>query len=195
MIQEILEEETSTTTVAEPTPEYPKHTELADFFIEDGRLACTLNIDFKDFDVSHEQYFKGNDEYSEAEYEAIYSTVASECNKSGEYTIDCYKGRYTVRKTADIDTIRYNDMTDDEKAEHDLNKKNKEINNRRYERDSILREKVDPVVSNPLRWESLSEEEKENYKNYRLYLLNIPQQENFPNEEILSFEGFVISRK
>ena len=102
------------------TPEYPKHTDLADFFIDDrGKIACTLNIDFKDFDVSHEQYLNGDDEYSEKEYEAIYSAVAKECNKSGEYTIDCYKERYTVRKTADINTIRYNDMTDEEKAAHD----------------------------------------------------------------------------
>lgn len=160
------------------------------------------DFDWHTFDIEISDYFylKNHPEEEDAQaidklYEQIYAQVAEKCNESGEYTIDCFNNRYTVRKISEVEQIHYEAMSDEEKAEYDLNKKNQAINNRRYERDIILREKVDPVVSNPLRWESLSEEEKENYKNYRLYLLDIPQQENFPNEEILSFEDFVISHK
>lgn len=46
-------------------------------------------------------------------------------------------------------------------------------------RDSYLVEFVDPVVSNPLRWADMSEEEKQKYANYRHYLLDFTTQENW----------------
>ena len=60
----------------------------------------------------------------------------------------------------------------------------------REERDNLLKTVVDPIVTNPLRWEELTEAEKSKYRAYRLYLLDIPQQEEFPNIEIKSFEEF-----
>ena len=39
---------------------------------------------------------------------------------------------------------------------------------------------VDPIVSNPLRWGEMSEEEKQKVQSYRKLLLDIPQQEGFP---------------
>jgi len=35
---------------------------------------------------------------------------------------------------------------------------------------------------NPMRWELLSEEKKQEWRDYRQALLDIPQQEGFPNE-------------
>lgn len=46
-------------------------------------------------------------------------------------------------------------------------------------RDSYLVEFVDPVVSNPLRWADMSEEEKQKYADYRHYLLDFTTQENW----------------
>lgn len=46
-------------------------------------------------------------------------------------------------------------------------------------RDSLLKEEVDPVVTNPLRWADLSEEEKTLYTNYRRYLLDYTKEENW----------------
>jgi hypothetical protein len=43
----------------------------------------------------------------------------------------------------------------------------------RQKRNNLLITEVDPIVSNPLRWDSLTQEEKDNYKQYRLALLNI----------------------
>ena len=55
-------------------------------------------------------------------------------------------------------------------------------------RDDYLVQYVDSVVSNPLRWADMSAEEQQDYKDYRQYLLNIPQSENFPGFEILTFD-------
>lgn len=63
---------------------------------------------------------------------------------------------------------------------------------KRNERDYLLTTVVDPVVTNPLRWEELSEDKQSKYRAYRKYLLAIPQQEEFPDIEIQSFEEFEI---
>lgn len=51
----------------------------------------------------------------------------------------------------------------------------------RAERDRILTSDVDPVVSNPLRWADLSEQEQADVSAYRLALLDVPQQQGFPH--------------
>ena len=51
----------------------------------------------------------------------------------------------------------------------------------RYERDQKLISQVDPVVSNPLRWDGLSAQEQADVSAYRLALLDVPQQQGFPN--------------
>lgn len=46
-------------------------------------------------------------------------------------------------------------------------------------RNSYLEQYVDPVVSNPLRWADMSEEEKQKYADYRRYLLDYTTGENW----------------
>jgi len=41
-------------------------------------------------------------------------------------------------------------------------------------RDSILESEVDPVVSNPLRWSSMTPEKQQEWADYRQALLNLP---------------------
>ena len=53
--------------------------------------------------------------------------------------------------------------------------------NIRAERDYILSTVVDPMVSNPLRWASLSSDKQAEWSKYRTDLLNAPQQSGFPN--------------
>lgn len=53
----------------------------------------------------------------------------------------------------------------------------------RGERDRLLRE-LDVVVSNPLRYSEFSEEVKLELATYRQALLDVPQQEGFPDEVI-----------
>jgi len=53
--------------------------------------------------------------------------------------------------------------------------------NIRAERDRRLVSEVDPVVSNPLRWSAMSEQEQADISAYRLALLDVPQQAGFPN--------------
>jgi len=53
------------------------------------------------------------------------------------------------------------------------------LNALRYERDQILISEVDPIVSNPLRWNSMTAEEQTSWTDYRQALLDLPQ--NNPN--------------
>lgn len=53
----------------------------------------------------------------------------------------------------------------------------------REERDSLLLE-VDAFVGNPLRWGSLSAEQQDAWAVYRQALLDVPQQDGFPNDVV-----------
>lgn len=55
-------------------------------------------------------------------------------------------------------------------------------------RNSYLEQYVDPVVSNPLRWTDMSEEEKQKYADYRRYLLDYTQGENWWESNPKTFE-------
>lgn len=54
----------------------------------------------------------------------------------------------------------------------------------RKERDSILKNVVDPVGLNALRWNALPQETKDAWMQYRQELLDLPQQEGFPFEVV-----------
>ena len=54
----------------------------------------------------------------------------------------------------------------------------------RRERDALLSSVVDPIVTNPLRWEELSAEDQEKIRVYRRALLDVPQQEGYPDNVI-----------
>lgn len=158
-----------------------KHPELknyADFKTEGEEIIWKVKIDFKDFEISFDDYFfKKNhpeDEYADwidKFYEDLYKIINSVCHENG-YAIydksDCYK----VEKIPE--------PTLEEKSAW-----------KREERNYLLVTAVDPVVTNPLRWEELDEAQKSKYRAYRLYLLDIPQQEEFPDIEIKSFEEFL----
>ena len=51
----------------------------------------------------------------------------------------------------------------------------------RTQRDRMLVEDVDPLVTNPLRWGALTVDQQAEWTNYRADLLSIPQQAGFPN--------------
>ena len=57
-------------------------------------------------------------------------------------------------------------------------------------RNSLLNRFVDPIISNVLRWEEMSEYEKTCYKNYRTYLLDYTEDENWWEELPKTFEEF-----
>lgn len=60
--------------------------------------------------------------------------------------------------------------------------KDARLSNRlRRHRNGLLSEEVDPVISNPLRWAELTTEQQNAWSQYRTDLLNVPQQEGFPN--------------
>jgi len=51
----------------------------------------------------------------------------------------------------------------------------------RLQRDTLLETEVDPIVTNPLRWAELTTKQQNAWIQYRTNLLNIPEQEGFPN--------------
>jgi hypothetical protein len=51
----------------------------------------------------------------------------------------------------------------------------------RYQRNQLLENEVDPIVTNPLRWADLTTEKQNEWTQYRTDLLNVPQQAGFPN--------------
>jgi len=59
----------------------------------------------------------------------------------------------------------------------------------RIERDDRLILDVDPILTNPLRWDSLTEDEKNKLKDYRSALLDFTNDPNFPWLEQVSEFG------
>jgi hypothetical protein len=51
----------------------------------------------------------------------------------------------------------------------------------RSQRNRKLEFEVDPWVTNPLRWESLSPAKQQEWLDYRISLLDLPQQEGWPH--------------
>jgi len=60
----------------------------------------------------------------------------------------------------------------------------------RMQRDNLLGRDVDPIVTNPLRWDSLSTETQNKVKTYRNALLDVPQQVGFPNSATFPKKDF-----
>ena len=54
----------------------------------------------------------------------------------------------------------------------------------RNDRDSLLRNVVDPRVSNPLRWADMTAEKQAEWAAYRRALLDISQQSGFPHDVV-----------
>lgn len=54
----------------------------------------------------------------------------------------------------------------------------------RQERDNLLRNVVDPMASNFLRWNGMTAEQQQAWTDYRQALLDVPQQEGFPTNVV-----------
>jgi hypothetical protein len=54
----------------------------------------------------------------------------------------------------------------------------------RFDRDQKLLTEIDPIVTNPLRWSSLSETQQEAYATYRQELLDLPDNTTDPRNPV-----------
>ena len=52
----------------------------------------------------------------------------------------------------------------------------------REQRDWLLKNEVDPIISNSLRWDEMTEVQRNAWVQYRRDLLNVPQQVGFPHD-------------
>lgn len=66
-------------------------------------------------------------------------------------------------------------------------------NSIRAKRDQYLVKYVDNIVLNPLRWADMSEAQQQKIKDYRRYLLDIPQDETFPDVEVKNFDEWSLN--
>lgn len=103
-----------------------------------------------------------------------YSNAADWCNENQQYVITEDELYYKTELIPE--------PTTEEKAE--------EV---RAIRNNYLQIYVDPYVSNPLRWADMSTEDQQNIVNYRLYLLDIPEQPEFPDIEVKTFDEWLNS--
>ena len=55
------------------------------------------------------------------------------------------------------------------------------IKGEREIRDKILVEEVDPIVSNTLRWNDMTDAKRTEWTNYRQALLDVPAQDGYPD--------------
>lgn len=55
-------------------------------------------------------------------------------------------------------------------------------NQEREKRDRKLLSEVDPIAGNALRWADLTDEKRAEWSQYRVDLLNVPQQSGFPDD-------------
>lgn len=138
-------------------------------------LASELNYQ-SNGDYEDEENTK-KEELSESLHKE-YQEVANWCNESGKYHIE----------EATEDGVTYYKVA----ANPEPTEEEKEAHVREI-RDSYLVEYVDPYVTNPLRWADLSEEEQTNITNYRLYLLNVPQEESFPDNKVMTYDEWKAS--
>ncbi len=92
------------------------------------------------------------------------------------YTLDPSDGDNTVNNDDLMVLIgtNFTRITQEEKDE-------RESNNVRTKRESLLTNEVDPLVTNPLRWAELTTEQQNAWTQYRTELLNVPQQAGFPH--------------
>ena len=101
-----------------------------------------------------------------------YSQVADWCNENQQYTIEDDGDYYKVALIPE--------PTIEEKQKY-----------ARDVRNNYLETYVDPLVTNPLRWADLSEEEQTQIKEYRLYLLNYTEEESWWEKLPKTFEEWL----
>lgn len=76
----------------------------------------------------------------------------------------------------------HNTIIDGVTSQVDHRNETQKASDYRLYRDILLASDVDPIVTNPLRWNALSAEKQQEWTDYRQALLDVPQQTNFPNE-------------
>jgi len=96
-------------------------------------------------------------------------------NGNNELSIISSETNYEIA----LHKVRLNDLVIIEDQE--IIRTNLEMEARR-ERGYRLKEEVDPLLTNPLRWAELTDDKQAEWTQYRTDLLNLPEQSGFPND-------------
>lgn len=131
---------------------------------------------YKDWKIKKEDFLNNK------ELEDEYYKVHVWCNES--QANESYEDRYEIREVEEDGVSYYKTVNTTPPTEEELAEQVRNLRN------DYLKEYVDPVVTNPLRWNDLSESEQSDYIEYRKYLLNIPQRADFPLVKVLTFDDW-----
>ena len=108
-------------------------TKLAEFNDYDKEYGqpelIKLNIDPKDFDISKHSYFNGDEYHTAEEYSIIFREIAAWCNQNQGWVIDDWNNHYTARLTTEMEKLRYDALSEEEKKEKDKENHNRTILN------------------------------------------------------------------
>lgn len=100
--------------------------------------------------------------------------VAPVVRPAVDHTKNVTEGAPQIRNNVWTQVWQITDATPEQIAERTLDQEQAV----RAERDALLRDKVDAM--NPMRWETLDDEQKQAWRDYRDALLAVPEQSGFP---------------
>lgn len=171
--------------------DFPKIKEFASFKVENDEIKYDFTLDYLKYDIE-EEYRDFMNYHSDYEYAYflrqfcydLYFYVLSKCHSDGERCILHYNNKYKVMKKSEIEDYMHSFMTPEEIAQETENEKKYKRNTRNH----YLENYVDPVVTNPLRWDELSKKEQQVYKDYRRYLLDYTEQEEWWKTNLLTLD-------
>lgn len=129
---------------------------------------------------------KKDDYWADEQLQEEYATVAEWCNNSQENTERTE--RFHIDEVEENGVSYYMVLCERELTEAELSAQVRSL------RDMYLVQYVDPIVTNQLRWAELSEKEQQYYIDYRKYLLNIPQSEDFPHIEVKTLDEWWLAQ-
>ena len=82
-----------------------------------------------EFDIEKDSYFNGDEYHTAEEYSIIFREIAAWCNQNQGWVIDDWDNHYTARLTTEMEKLRYDALSEEEKKEKDKENHNRTILN------------------------------------------------------------------
>ena len=82
-----------------------------------------------EFDIEKDSYFNGDEYHTAEEYSIIFREIAAWCNENQGWVIDDWNNHYTARLTTEMEKLRYDALSEEEKKEKDKENHNRTILN------------------------------------------------------------------
>ena len=130
-----------------------------------------------EFDIEKDSYFNGDEYHTAEEYSIIFREIAAWCNQNQGWVIDDWDNHYTARLTTEMEKLRYDALSEEEKKEKDKENHNRPILNQINEIKQLMADN-DYKQMKYLRGEYTDEEWDEIKSWFQTKALEINQLEN-----------------